>query len=310
MSYLVAAPELMASAATDLSSIGSAVTSANAAAAAPTTKLLAAAEDEVSAAVTSLFSSHGNAFQALSSKAAEFHSQFVSSLRAGAGAYVRTEAANASTVAAHAQSALSHSLGKINAAAFGPAATGDATLGPGTYGPGVYADGRVIVLDPGAKIVVRSGCTLTVAHDSVVLVGATVANQAQIVVGANGSKSNLTVGPHSAIFDVGGQLGTGNPFTPGSNFTMGPDAILNIYGNSDFRAFGPVTIDHSEVLVTNNTGFSVDGPVTISQGKFTGYYQINDRIPDSFLGLIPSTRDLVVITKFPNDGTPSVRLRE
>ncbi len=65
MSYLVAAPEFLASAATDLSNVGSAVIAANAAAAAPTTGVLAAGADEVSAAVASLFAGHGQGFQAL-----------------------------------------------------------------------------------------------------------------------------------------------------------------------------------------------------------------------------------------------------
>lgn len=58
MSYLAAVPELLASAATDLSDIGSALVSANAAAVAPTTALAPAAGDEISAAITSLFAGH------------------------------------------------------------------------------------------------------------------------------------------------------------------------------------------------------------------------------------------------------------
>lgn len=49
MSLVIAMPEMMASAATDLASIGSTISSANAAAAVPTTGLLAAGADEVSA---------------------------------------------------------------------------------------------------------------------------------------------------------------------------------------------------------------------------------------------------------------------
>lgn len=49
---------------------------------------------EVSTAVASLFSSHGKAFQELSVEAAEFHSQFVQALNAGAGSYANAEAAN------------------------------------------------------------------------------------------------------------------------------------------------------------------------------------------------------------------------
>ena len=62
MSYVVAAPEIMTSAATDLSNIGSALTAAKAAAAAPTTGIVVAAEDEVSAAIAAVFSAHGQGF--------------------------------------------------------------------------------------------------------------------------------------------------------------------------------------------------------------------------------------------------------
>ena len=66
----------------------------------PTTAVLAAAGDEVSAAIASLFSGHGQAFQALSAEAAAFHAHFVSTLNATAGAYTAAEAANASPLQA------------------------------------------------------------------------------------------------------------------------------------------------------------------------------------------------------------------
>jgi hypothetical protein len=56
MSFVMAVPEVLGTAATDLTNIGSALSAANAAAAAPTTGILAAAEDEVSAAIAALFS--------------------------------------------------------------------------------------------------------------------------------------------------------------------------------------------------------------------------------------------------------------
>ena len=100
MSYLAAAPEFLASAATDLSNIGSAVTEANAAAAGPTTAVLAAGADEVSAMVASLFAGHGQAFQAFSAQAATFHAQFVQAMNAAGIAYTAAEAANASPLQA------------------------------------------------------------------------------------------------------------------------------------------------------------------------------------------------------------------
>jgi hypothetical protein len=61
MSFVTAAPEIVTDAATDISSIGSTISEANAVAAAPTTGLLAAGADEVSAAITALFSQHASA---------------------------------------------------------------------------------------------------------------------------------------------------------------------------------------------------------------------------------------------------------
>jgi len=66
--YLLA-PEMVAEAAGNLAGIGSAISEANSAAAASTTQLLAAGQDEVSAAISALFSSHGQGFQAVSAQA-------------------------------------------------------------------------------------------------------------------------------------------------------------------------------------------------------------------------------------------------
>jgi hypothetical protein len=110
MSYVMAVPELVVSAASDLSSIGSAASAAHSAAAAPTTGVLAAAEDEVSAAIASVFSGYGQRFQLLNSQAAAFHAEFVSLLSAGAAQYAAAEAANVSPLAAAVQQAQSAGL--------------------------------------------------------------------------------------------------------------------------------------------------------------------------------------------------------
>ncbi|BCI91436.1 hypothetical protein NIIDMKKI_66420 [Mycobacterium kansasii] len=95
MSFVMAAPNVVAAAATDLAGIESAIRAANSAAAAPTTGLLPAAADEVSAAITALFGAHAQSYQALSAQATAFHQQFVQALTAGAGSYAAAEAANA-----------------------------------------------------------------------------------------------------------------------------------------------------------------------------------------------------------------------
>ena len=77
MSYVIAAPEIMATAASDLARIGSIVGAANAVALVPTTGVLAAGADEVSAAIATVFDAHAQAYQALGAQAAAFHNQFV-----------------------------------------------------------------------------------------------------------------------------------------------------------------------------------------------------------------------------------------
>jgi hypothetical protein len=93
MSYVIAAPEMMTAAAADLATIGSDLSAAHLAAAAPTVALVPAAADEVSAAVTHLFSQHAAGYQALAGQAAAFQEQFVQHLHAGAFSYANIEAA-------------------------------------------------------------------------------------------------------------------------------------------------------------------------------------------------------------------------
>jgi len=96
MSYLIAVPEMLDSAATDLASIARTLNAANASAAVQTTGILAAAKDEVSATIAALFSDHAQAYQLASAEAAAFHQQFMQALTAAAGTYARVEAASAS----------------------------------------------------------------------------------------------------------------------------------------------------------------------------------------------------------------------
>jgi triacylglycerol lipase len=94
MSYVIAAPEMLAAAAADVAGIGSSLSEAHTAAAAQTTGVLAAAEDEVSAAIAAVFSAHGQGFHALGVQLNAAAEQFAQTLNAGAGSYVSTEAAN------------------------------------------------------------------------------------------------------------------------------------------------------------------------------------------------------------------------
>jgi PE-PPE domain-containing protein/PE family protein len=95
MSDLFAAPEALASTAADVGNIGSTIAEARSSASGPTTGLLAAAQDEVSAAVANLFGTYGRQYQALLSQATTFQNQFAQALAAAGGAYVESELANA-----------------------------------------------------------------------------------------------------------------------------------------------------------------------------------------------------------------------
>jgi len=95
VSYVVATPDFLAGAATDLAAIGSAVGAANSAAANSTTSLLTAGADEVSTRISELFGAYGLDYQALSGQATQLHEQFVLNLAAAGNAYLGTETASA-----------------------------------------------------------------------------------------------------------------------------------------------------------------------------------------------------------------------
>ena len=95
MSFVNATPEYVASAASDLAKIGSAIEYANSAASGATSAVEAAGADAVSTSISQLFGAHAAAYQAISSQAALFHQQFVQLMSGGATEYASTEAANA-----------------------------------------------------------------------------------------------------------------------------------------------------------------------------------------------------------------------
>jgi uncharacterized protein YukE len=81
-------PEAVSAAAQDLTGIGSAIQSANAAAAASTS------QDEISTAIAGVFGDYAQEYQARLTQAEQFHDEFVETLTTSAKAYLATEAAN------------------------------------------------------------------------------------------------------------------------------------------------------------------------------------------------------------------------
>ena len=94
-SYVIATSGALATASSDLAGLQETIGAAYAAAAPSTTSVVAAAQDEVSAAIAKLFGSYGAEFQALSSAAGQFHSSFVQALSSGGHLYAAAEAVNA-----------------------------------------------------------------------------------------------------------------------------------------------------------------------------------------------------------------------
>lgn len=99
MTSLITEPQLLATAAEDVSEIRSAIGAAKSAAATPTTSVTAAAADEVSAAAAKLFGGFGQEYQALLSQASAFHEEFASLLASAGLNYSAAESANAGTFA-------------------------------------------------------------------------------------------------------------------------------------------------------------------------------------------------------------------
>ena len=98
MSFVLVAPDMLATAAADAAQIGSAVTAGNLAAAIPTTAVAAAGADEVSAAIATLFGAHARQYQEAAAQAAAYYEQFVGNLSAAAASYSGTEAAIATSM--------------------------------------------------------------------------------------------------------------------------------------------------------------------------------------------------------------------
>lgn len=100
MSYLLTQPGLMATTAADVAAIGTTINEATVAAAGETTGVVAAAADEVSAAIAKVFDAYAQEWQAVLRRAATLHSEFAQALAAGGSAYAGAEAASLGALAA------------------------------------------------------------------------------------------------------------------------------------------------------------------------------------------------------------------
>jgi hypothetical protein len=79
MAYVLTQPQVMATAATDVAAIGTTINEATAGAAGRTTGVAAAAADEVSASIATVFNAYAHEWQAVIGRAAVFHSELAAS---------------------------------------------------------------------------------------------------------------------------------------------------------------------------------------------------------------------------------------
>lgn len=93
MSYVVAALDMIETASANAAQISAAVGAGNLVAAIPATQLAAAAADEVSVAIASLFETHAGEYRSAAPQAAVYHQEFVKNLGAAAASYGGAEAA-------------------------------------------------------------------------------------------------------------------------------------------------------------------------------------------------------------------------
>jgi PPE-repeat protein len=133
MSFLIATPETVSAAATDVAALGSRLGAAHAAAVTATTGVLPAALDEVSVAIAALFGAHGQTYQALGAQALTFQEQFVQLLGSGASMYADAEA-NAVQALTSGAPGSAQAIGPATVLQSIEAAVGNVNLGSGNIG--------------------------------------------------------------------------------------------------------------------------------------------------------------------------------
>ncbi len=274
MSFIIAAPEMLTDAAKGLAGIGSRISAANAAAAAPTTGVLAAAADEVSAAVATMLSQHGVAYQALCEQVAAFHTQFVETLDGAAAAYFAAEAANASRLISE-QPALNAATELL--LGHGSPGTGAAGATGGAAGVGSSVNGMVPLRMsgpfPAVNVAVNGGPSVPVTVDT----------------GSNG----LLI----PFWDIG-LLHLGFPTDIGisafgngvAHIWLGFNAPVN-FGNGLVTAPTPISVDLFEfpislngafIMLTGNGFGGADGILGIGANAVGSHSSVIMALPDQF----------------------------
>lgn len=278
MSFLFALPEAVQNAASDLAGIGSAIRTANSAAAAPTTGMLAAGADEVSVAVTSLFSSHAAAYQQVGTLFEDFHAQFVQTLIGAGQTYAAAEAANVLPL----QSLEQGVLGAINAPGTAGGmgnhfASAQTTLA--NYGYGNVGQGNVGFFNNGTLNfgIANASPNFTPTSPVSLFGGVGVGNTGLDNVGFfNSGSVNVGIGNVSPNFMPG------NPLTQFGNLGMFNNGLNNV-------GIGNVGVNNQGLPAPLLGLLGVGNHGTFNQGLFnTGNYNIGvGLVGDHLIGVGP-----------------------
>ncbi|MGA8249141.1 MAG: PE family protein, partial [Mycobacterium sp.] len=255
--WVIAAPEYVAAAASDLANIGSSLSTANVAALVPTSGVLAAGADEVSAMIAALFSSHAQAYQALSAQAASFHAQFVQLMNTGASQYALAEAANASPLL---ETVGQGAAGAVNSSV--QALTGSPLVGGGASAA-ISSGSSGVNVTPAASV--PSGGVTALAGN-----GAASAPNFAATGGIGGSGVNGGLLPSSAAA-VANPIAAGNGAaagTGGSGGLLSSDAAVDTDGGT---ASAPVASPLLNTIGTNGLAAgSPSGSAGVSENSGNG----------------------------------------
>jgi hypothetical protein len=315
MSFVIAVPETLTGAATYLAEIGSSISEVDASAAVPTTGILAAGADEVSEAIASLFSSHGQAYQCLSAQATAFHAQFVQTLNNAESTYAVAEATNASPLQAVVETAQTMTVFSPVAALTGRPIIGNGANGitnaqgvgtPGGAGGWLYGNGgrggdSTANWEPGGA----GGSAGLVGN------GGPGGSGGPGGLGGAGGAGGLLFGQHGAT----GAAGVAIPATVQLTYTTGNNYAtvnLSVGGESvtaevDTGSGGlviPVTELNTQAI--QNLGSPV-GSASIeygANGDFETYYYTEYKTPVNFgNGIVTQPTTIGVVTKVTSNGT-------
>ena len=314
MSFVIAAPEVVTAVAGNLAGIGSTLGEATAAAAAPTTGVAAAAADEVSIALSEIFGTYGQQFQALSAQASAFHNEFVSLLNGGAAAYLSAEAANAGQTLANATSTpaagATSAAGLLGGLLGGGGTPSTGLLGGLLGGGGTSSTGLLGGLLGG-------GLPNLTALLSPPNLGGLTTGLNTVLGGLTSGFSSLSGGfsslfsgfnPSSLATLLGGGSFNANPFITALTNLTGPINFgnlapgLNLTSGPLGPTFGGIGLDLSNFLSNElANGITLSNLASLATGLFQDVPALQGLLPllqDLLPGLFPTTS--TVVSAYPN----------